>query len=154
MHQWVLRRMRLKWMRMEAVWLVGSSVKLSVKKTRWQNRVNRAVAAISTIAIGILILTDEVLIAINTAKIWSIGCQQIILNWGFSLWRVAQASRAILTRMQIVIVGLILVIPWSNQIVCGSVCRDGTRVICVANNWTRVHECLMSHLRCWRWGAN
>lgn len=154
-HQRVLRGVRLKRVGVEAVGLICGGVELSVEQTRRQHRVDRAIAAIATVAIGVLILVDaKVLVAIDAAKVGRVGRQQIVLHRRLSLRRVAQAPRTVLTRVQVVVVvALILVVARDDEVVGRAVGRDRAGVVGGANA-SRVHQRLVGHLSRRRWRAD
>lgn len=146
MHQRVLRRVRLERMRVEAVRLVGGRVELRIQQTRWQNGVDGAVASIPAVPIRVVILIDaEVLVAVDAAEVRRVGRQQVVLHRRLCLRRVAQTSRSVLARVQVVVVvALILIVPRDYEIVGRPVRRDGAGV--VGANRTGIHQRLMRHL--------
>lgn len=135
---------------MEAVGLISGRVELRVEKTRRQHRVDRAITSVASVTVRILILIDaEVLIAVDAADIRRVRRQQIVLHWRLGLRRVAQTSRPVLTRVQVVVVvALVLIVSRHDEIIRGAaVGREGTRVVCVATaNRAGVHQRLVRHL--------
>lgn len=157
MHQWVLWWMRLKWVGVKAVWLIGCGVELSVEEARRQHWINRAITgSISTVtSISVMILIKVLISTIRTSQIRCVWCQQIILHRWFGLWWVAQASWAILTSVQVVVVCSAVVV--SQQIIRRSIGErsmivvTAAVVVVVRCNISTVHERLMAHLSlCWR----
>lgn len=157
MHQWILWWMRLKWVGVKAVWLIGCGVELSVEEACWQHWINWAIAgSIATVtSITVLILIKVLISTICAAQVGRVWRQQIILHRWFCLRWVAQASWTILTCVQVVVVCRAIVV--SQQIIGRSVGEwnvivvTATVVIVVRCNISTVHERLMAHLSlCWR----
>lgn len=152
-HQRVLWRVRLKWVRVKAMWLIGCGVELSVEKTGRQHRINWTVAsAIATVAtVSVLILIKVLISTIRAAQIGCVWRQQVVLHGRFSLRWVAQASRSILTCVQVVVICAAIVVSEQIVVVRRAIGERLVVVAVICCNISRVHQRLMTHLRLgWR----
>lgn len=152
MHQWVLWWMRLKWVGVKAMWLIGCGVELSVEETCRQYRINWAIAGtIATVtAISVLILIKVLVATIRTAQVGCVWCQQIILHRRLSLRRVAKTSRTILACVQVVVIVASVIVRVVSEEIVGRAISAERRVVVVCSHIACIHECLMAHLRL-RW---